>query len=476
MALEQKLQLRMSQRLIMTPSLQQAIKLLQMSKLDLVAEINQELVDNPALEESNLEGDIEPTPAEAETEAPEDERASLDEIDVEAFFQEYLDGGYTPPSPPPEDVQLPSFEQTVSKTEDLYDYLHWQLSMNSDPDLNHEVVKAIIGNLDTDGYLVATVEEIAAMGNWPNSEVERCVLVVRGFDPAGIGARDLQDCLLLQIHRLELEGSLVETIVRDHLALVESRNFEELGKVLGSSKEEVYAAVQVLRRLDPKPGQKHSAEQSRYVIPDVHIIKDGDEYRILLNDDGMPRLRVSPAYRKMLSGIDGAGGKDAKEYLREKCRSALRLIKSVEERQRTIVKVAKSIVKHQRAFLDRGVQGLRPLILKDVADDIGMHESTVSRVVNNKYMHTPRGLFEMRYFFHSGINTVGGSDMSSLAVKEKIRAIIGREDSRSPRSDSGIVTLLRAQGIKIARRTVAKYREELRIPSSTDRKKAALGP
>ncbi len=476
MALEQKLQLRMSQRLIMTPSLQQAIKLLQMSKLDLVAEINQELVDNPALEESNLEGDVEPTPAEVETEAPEDERASLDEIDVEAFFQEYLDGGYTPPSPPPEDVQLPSFEQTVSRAEDLYDYLHWQLSMNSDPDLNHEVVKAIIGNLDTDGYLVATVEEIAAMGNWPNSEVERCVLVVRGFDPAGIGARDLQDCLLLQIHRLELEGRLVETIVRDHLALVESRNFEQLGKVLGSSQEEVYAAVQVLRRLDPKPGQKHSAEQSRYVIPDVHIIKDGDEYRILLNDDGMPRLRLSPAYRKMLSGIDGAGGKDAKEYLREKCRSALRLIKSVEERQRTIVKVAKSIVKHQRAFLDQGVQALRPLILKDVADDIGMHESTVSRVVNNKYMHTPRGLFEMRYFFHSGINTVGGSDMSSLAVKEKIRAIIGREDSRSPRSDSGIVTLLRAQGIKIARRTVAKYREELRIPSSTDRKKAALGP
>ena len=257
---------------------------------------------------------------------------------------------------------------------------------------------------------------------------------------------------------------------------MESRNFEELGKVLGCSKEEVYAAVQVLRRLDPKPGQKHSAEQSRYVIPDVHIIKDGDEYRILLNDDGMPRLRVSPAYRKMLSGTGDAGSKAAKEYLREKCRSALRLIKSVEERQRTIVKVARSIVKHQRAFLDRGVQALRPLILKDVADDIGMHESTVSRVVNNKYMHTPRGLFELRYFFHSGINTVGGSDMSSLAVKEKIRAIIRREDSRSPRSDSGIVTLLRAQGIKIARRTVAKYREELRIPSSTDRKKAALGP
>lgn len=476
MGLEQKLQLRMSQRLIMTPSLQQAIKLLQMSKLDLVAEINQELLENPALEESNLEGDIEPTPPEAETEAPEDERASLDEIDVEAFFQEYLDGGYTPPSPPPEDVQLPSFEQTVSKTEDLYDYLHWQLSMTTDRDLNHDVVKAVIGNLDTDGYLVASVEEIAAMGNWPASEVEQCVEVVRGFDPAGVGARDLQDCLLLQIHRLELEGSLVETIVRQHLALVESHNFEELAKILGSSKDDVFAAVQVLRSLDPKPGQKHTAEQSRYVIPDVHVIKDGDEYRIVLNDDGMPRLRVSPAYRKLLSATSGPGNKDAREYLREKCRSALRLIKSVEERQRTIVKVSRSIVKHQRAFLDRGVQALRPLILKDVAEDIGMHESTVSRVVNNKYMHTPRGLFELRYFFHSGITTVGGSDMSSLAVKEKIRAIIGREESGKPRSDSAIVTLLRAQGIKIARRTVAKYREELRIPSSTDRKKAALGP
>jgi RNA polymerase sigma-54 factor len=464
----------MSQKLIMTPSLQQAIKLLQMSKLDLLDEINQELEDNPALEEGNLEGDVEETPAEAE--AKEDERSALEEIDVEAFFQEYLEGGYTPPSAPPEDVQLPSFEQTVSKTEDLYDYLHWQLNLASNPGLNHDVARAIIGNLDSDGYLVATPAEIAAMGNWPPSEVERCLEVVRTFDPPGIGAVDLQQCLLLQLERLGLGNSLVERIVRDHLSLVESRSFQELAKVLGCSMEDVFSAVQVLKRLDPKPGQKYTAEQSRYVIPDVHVVKVGDEYRIILNDDGMPRLRVSPAYRQMLATMDGKGAKDAREYLREKCRSALRLIKSVEERQRTIVKVATSIVKHQRGFLDQGVQHLRPLILKDVADDIGMHESTVSRVVNNKYMHTPRGLFEMRYFFHSGIHTVGGSDMSSLAVKEKIKSIVEQEDSRNPCSDSAIVTLLRVQGIKIARRTVAKYREELRIPSSTERKKAAIGP
>ena len=378
MGLEQKLQLRMSQRLIMTPSLQQAIKLLQMSKLDLLQEINQELLDNPALEEGNLEGTTEETPA--ETEATVDEPAAMDEIDVEAFFQDYLDPGYTPPSAPPEDVQLPSFEQTVSKSEDLYDYLHWQLSLNSQPGLNHDVAKAIIGNLDTDGYLEATPEEIAAMGNWPPSEVQRCLTVVRTFDPAGIGASDLQDCLLLQIDRLGLRESPVETIVKDYLHHVENKNFQEISKSLGLSMEEVFSAIHVLKRLDPKPGQKHSAEPSRYVIPDVHVVKDSDEYRILLNDDGMPRLRVSPSYRKLLVGMDGKNSKDAKEYLREKCRSALRLIKSVEERQRTIFKVATSIVKNQRGFLDKGVQHLRPLILKDVADDIGMHESTVSRV------------------------------------------------------------------------------------------------
>jgi RNA polymerase sigma-54 factor len=472
MALEQKLQMKLSQRLIMTPSLQQAIKLLQMSKLDLLEEINQELVDNPALEEGNLEGDREETPAEAEP--AEEERNSMEEIDFEAFFQD-LEASYIPPSAPPEDVQLPSFEQTVSKTQDLYDYLYWQLNLAASLHINRDIGRAIIGNLDEDGYLAATPGEIAAIGNWPPTEVERCLEIVRGFDPPGVGAVDLEGCLLLQLDRLGLLDTPVERIIRHHLELVQSRRYEEIAAALECPLDEVYASVQILKRLDPKPGQKFNPEQSRYVIPDVHVVKVGEEYRIVLNDDGMPRLRVSPAYRRMLANLNDKSP-EAREYLREKCRSALRLIKSVEERQRTIMKVATSIVKHQRGFLDRGVQALRPLILKDVADDIGMHESTVSRVVNNKYMHTPRGLFEMRYFFHSGIHTDRGSDVSSVAVKEKIKGIIEAEDPRSPRSDSAIVSLLRTQGIKIARRTVAKYREEARILSSTERKKAAVGP
>jgi RNA polymerase sigma-54 factor len=477
MALEQKLQMRLSQKLIMTPSLQQAIKLLQMSKLDLVEEINHELVDNPALEESNLEGSTEePSPETQEVQEAPDLKERSEEVDLEAYFQEYLDGGYAPPSPPPEARDLPSFEQTLTKAQDLYDHLHWQLDLSSATGMNREIGRAIIGNIDADGYLVATPAEIAAMGNWPASEVERCLRIVQGFDPAGIGASDLRECLTLQLGRLELLGTPVEAIVAGHLDLVQARKYPEIAKALKLPLEEVFQAVQILRRLDPRPGQKYAPQESRYVIPDVFVVKVGEEYRIVLNEDGMPRLRLSPAYRRMLASLDAATARDAREYVREKCRSALRLIKSVEERQRTIHKVATSIVKHQRGFLDHGVHELRPLILKDVADDIGMHESTVSRVVNNKYLHTPRGLFEMKYFFHSGIATDQGEDMSSLAVKEQIKSLIDREDLQAPLSDAAIVSRLAAHGIQIARRTVAKYREEMRIPSSTERKKAAAGP
>ena len=459
----------------MTPSLQQAIKLLQMSKLDLLEEINHELEDNPALEEGNLEGTTEEPPPETQEAPTTPERA--EEIDYEAYFQDYMDSGYSPPPSPPRDTRdLPSFEQTLTKPQDLYDYLRWQLSLSSAPGLNQDVGDAIIGNLDSDGYLSTTPDEIAAMGNWPPSEVHACVTIVQTFDPPGIAAGDLKECLLLQLERLDVEESIVETVIREHLDLVQARKYPEIAKALSCSLDDVYHAVQVLKRLDPKPGQKYSPEVSRYVIPDVFVIKDGDEFRVLLNEDGMPRLRVSPAYRRMLSSLDGKTAKDAREYVREKCRSALRLIKSVEERQRTILKVSNSIVKYQRGFLERGVQDLRPLILKDVADDIGMHESTVSRVVNNKYMHTPRGIFELKYFFHSGITTRGGVDMSSLAVKERIKELVEREVPNTPLSDSAIVKHLEAQGIQIARRTVAKYREELRIPSSTERRKAALGP
>ncbi|MGD8376554.1 MAG: RNA polymerase factor sigma-54, partial [Acidobacteriota bacterium] len=434
MALEQKLQLRMSQKLIMTPSLQQAIKLLQMSKLDLVAEINHELEENPALEERNLEGSTEDPPAETEETSGEPDKA--DDFDFDAYFQNYLDTDYSPGRAQSETRDLPSFEQTLTKTQDLYDHLHWQLELSVTNGLNRDIALAIIGNVEDDGYLAATVDEIAAMGNWPLSEVKGTLQALQRFDPAGVFATDLPECLLLQLERLDIEEPLVEVIVRGHLELVQSRRYPEIAKLLGCPLEDVHHAVQVLKQLDPKPGMKYAPRESRYVVPDVFVIKDGDDYRILLNEDGMPRLRLSPAYRRMLSSLNRENAKDARDYVKEKCRSAMRLIKSVEERQRTIHKVATSIVKHQREFLDRGVQSIRPLILRDVADDIGMHESTVSRVVNNKYIHTPRGIFEMKYFFHSGLSTAGGTDMSSLAVKEKIKALVEREEPRKPLSDA----------------------------------------
>jgi RNA polymerase sigma-54 factor len=475
MALEQKLQLRLSTKLIMTPALQQAIKLLQMSKLDLVAEINQELIDNPALEEGNLEGSTEEPPADAQE--PSEDPVKAEEFDYEAYFQDYFESSDYPSSRPMRETRdLPSFEQTLTKAQDLYDHLYWQLNLSSAPGLNREIGRALIGNVDADGYLAATVDEIAAMGNWPPSEVRACLTILQGFDPPGVFAADLRECLLLQAQRLDLGGTLVERIIGDLLPLVQARQYAEIAQRIGCSLDEVHAAVHVLKSLDPKPGRRYAPQEARYVVPDVHVVKDGEEYRILLNEDGMPRLRLSPAYRRMLASLSRETAKDAREYVKEKCKSALRLIKSIEERQRTIHKVAASIVKHQRGFLDRGVQAIRPLILKDVADDIGMHESTVSRVVNNKYMHTPRGIFEMKYFFHSGITTSDGEDMSSLAVKEKIRALIEREDADSPLSDAAIVGHLGTQGIRIARRTVAKYREELRIPSSTERRKAGPGP
>jgi RNA polymerase sigma-54 factor len=297
--------------------------------------------------------------------------------------------------------------------------------------------------------------------------------LVQGFDPVGVGARDLKECLCLQLRHFQLASTHAETIVREHLELVQAYKFDEIARRLGCSVAEARRHVEIIRRLDPKPGQKYNSQSPTYVVPDVYVVKvDRGDYTVVLNEDGLPRLRISPVYRRMLDGGEATLGKDGREFVREKFRSAFRLIKSLEERQRTIYKVARSIVRHQREFLDFGIDKMRPLVLKDVAEDIRMHESTISRVVNNKYMHTPRGVFEMRFFFHSGIaSSAGGEDISSLSVKQKIRKIVDGENPHRPLSDSAIVRMLEGDGLRIARRTVAKYREELRIPSSTDRRR-----
>ncbi|HEY2093755.1 MAG TPA: RNA polymerase factor sigma-54 [Thermoanaerobaculia bacterium] len=483
MALEQKLHLKLSQKLIMTPSLQQAIKLLQLSKLELQEVLNQELLENPLLEETAEE--IKQEEAEAESQETKNEQAeetkkveekeqekekdSFDEIDYDAYFQDYIEYGYNPRGMGEEHEEFP-IENTLTRPPNLTDHLTWQLSMSDASPRIKEIGAFIIGNIDEDGYLRATNEEIAASGGFAMEDVAAAVNAIQSLDPIGVGARDLRECLLLQLQFLEVDVPFVEEIIRDHWEEFMTRKFVQISKALSIDMKTLEGIVEVIKHLDPKPGRKYSNERAIYVEPDVYIHKVGDEYVIVLNEDGMPKLRINGSYKAMLNSMDSKSDGETVNYIKDKIRSAVWLIKSLDQRQRTIYKVAESIVKHQREFLERGIDFLRPLVLRDVADDIQMHESTVSRVVSNKYMHTPRGLFLMKYFFHSGIDSDTGEDISSLTVKKKIQGYIEAEDPRKPLSDSKIMKILNDEGINIARRTVAKYRDELNIPSSTDRK------
>ncbi|HET6374064.1 MAG TPA: RNA polymerase factor sigma-54 [Candidatus Polarisedimenticolia bacterium] len=479
MALEQRLNLRMSQKLIMTPSLQQAIKLLQMSKPELVNEINEELVSNPVLEEGletmapqQLQSDT-PVPDAAAT-GPTGERGTGDEDDYSAFWRDYLDKGYEPRGTMGT-AELPSFEATLTKEQNLTDHLTWQLEMTPTEDVVREIAEAIIGNLTDDGYLDATLEELSAMGprgGYAPAEVLKALELVQSFDPPGVAARDLPECLLHQLKHVGVHDTPAETIVRHHLSLLQARKYQEIATALGCTLAEVQAHIEIIKHLDPSPGLKYNNARSPYVTPDVYVLKDDQgEYKVVLNEDGLPRLRISQTYRRLLERGAQLEDREAKEFVKEKFRSAVRLIKSLDERQRTIMKVAVSLVKHQRDFLDHGLERIRPLRLRDVADDIQMHESTVSRVVRNKYMYTPRGLFEMRYFFHSSVPDDHGGEVSALSVKQKIKEIVEGEDGSSPLSDAALVRILEEKyGVKVARRTVAKYRGELRILSSGDRK------
>ncbi|HHN74126.1 MAG TPA: RNA polymerase sigma-54 factor, partial [Acidobacteria bacterium] len=371
--------------------------------------------------------------------------------------------------------ELPTMEKVLSSQGQLSDHLLWQLEMNFSGGHERMIGEAIIGNLDEKGYLEASIEELAAMApegeTWEPEVVEAIRRRVQAFDPVGVASYDLRECLMVQLEVTGLADTLAARVVRDHMDLLERKRLSELEKILEVDPEQLDAIVEVIRQLDPRPGEKYNPQATTYITPDVYVIKDGDEYRVLLNEDGLPRLRISPSYRKLLGQAKSASS-DAttNSFVREKVKAAFRLIRSLEERQRTIYKVAESIVKFQRGFLDKGLDNIRPLVLRDVAEDIGMHESTVSRVVNHKYMHTPRGLFEMRFFFHSGLASHGGDAVSSLTVKEKIKRLVAAEDSKRPLSDQAIAEALRTEGLKIARRTVAKYREELRIPSSTQRR------
>jgi RNA polymerase sigma-54 factor len=470
MAIQQKLHTKLVQKLILTPSLQQAIKLLPMSTLELSELLNQEMVENPMLEEVPTE---ELQPAEQQAEKPEtpaktDKGDAWEDADYEYFFGDYLDDGYRPRTPQ-EVKELPPIENTLSSAGSLADHLRWQLSIQTDDDVTRQIGDAIIGNLDDDGYLVASVEEIAQMGDWPIDVVERALQHVQTFDPIGVAARDLQECLTLQLRHLGLAGTITERIVTEHLKLLQNHQVPEIARRLAVTIDELKEHIEIIRNLDPKPGSRYNPNQSQYVIPDVYVSKIEDQYVAHLNEEGLPQLRISPVYRRLLDK-GGENTDETRAYVKDKFRSALWLIKSVDQRQKTIHKVATSIINFQREFLDHGIEHLRPLVLRDVANDIGMHESTVSRVVNNKYMHTPQGVFEMKFFFHSGISSSYGDSVSSVTIKQRIRKIIENEDPRKPLSDSKIVSILQKEGLMLARRTIAKYREELKIPTSNQRK------
>ena len=475
MAIQQKLHTKLVQKLILTPSLQQAIKLLPMSTLELADLLNQEMVENPLLEEVPTE-ELQPAeqtqPEKADADKPTAEKTDQwDDADYEYFFGDYLDDGYRSRTPS-EVKELPPIENTLSSTGSLADHLMWQLSLQTEDDRMREIGGAIIGNLDDDGYLVASVEEIAAMGDWPVTDVEKALQHIQTFDPHGVAARDLQECLWLQLKFLGLEATPTEKVVTEHLKLLQNHQVPEIARRLAMSIDDLKEHIEIIRNLDPKPGSRYNPQQSQYVIPDVYVVKVEDQYVAVLNEEGLPQLRISPTYRRLLDKNAGSNqaNDETRAYVKDKFRSALWLIKSVDQRQKTIQKVANSIINFQREFLDHGIEYLRPLVLRDVANDIGMHESTVSRVVNNKYMHTPQGVFELKYFFHSGISSSYGDSVSSVTIKQRIRKIIENEDPRKPLSDSKIVSILQKEGLMLARRTIAKYREELKIPTSNQRK------
>jgi len=480
MAMEMRQQLKMTQQLVMTPQLQQAIKLLQMTRIELQDVVRQELEENPILEEQ-LEADEvregESLLEVVEAELPDDALSAGDAFqEVETGeetlrdWDSYLDGyNYTSGEQSGDEDDKLSFENLLTRKGTLFDHLHWQLQMGSHTEEELRIGEEIIGNIDDDGYFCSTFAEIAGVCEVPEQRVEAMLLRIQEFDPIGVGARSLQDCLLIQARSLGMTGSVVEAILMRHLSEVESRNYKLIARSLRVDQEQVLAAIKVIAGFDPRPGRLYSSDEVQYISPDIFVHKVGDDYVVMLNEEGLPNLRLSPYYLDAKAG--GSMDAKAEEYVGDKMRAAQWLIKSIQQRQRTIFRVAKSIVKFQREFLERGVVGLRPLVLRDVAEDIGMHESTISRVTTNKYMQTPLGLFELKYFFNSGLSTSDGDSVSSENVKNQIKQIIDKENPAKPLSDQKIAELLSDATVNIARRTVTKYREMMRIGSSSERRR-----
>lgn len=494
MGMEMRQEMKLSQQLVMTPQLQQAIRLLQLSRMELADLVHEEMLENPILddeldldnersrERDEAGSDVEQlhqlegagsteTPLEgsvvdgvAQTEIKGDATA-VSEIDWENYLDNYSMG---PPMPAfrGDGEEMPSLEATLTKPPSLHDHLAWQLKMTNLPPDRLEVGMEILGNIDADGYIKdPPITELAADLGVDPVMCEEVLEKIQGFDPIGVGARSLAECMLIQAVAAGQDDDLVVKMIKSHLGNLEKKNYQAIARDLKQPLEEIYEAAKVIMEFDPRPGRQYSSDDPHYVTPDVYIHKVGDKYFVVPNDDGLPKLKISGFYKNAMG--NSAASKD---YVQDKLRSAQWLIRSIQQRQRTIIKVAESILKFQREFFDKGIAHLKPLILRDVAEDIGMHESTVSRVTTSKYVHTPQGIFELKFFFNSGISRTNGEDLASQAVKSKIKELVDAEDPKRPHSDQKIVELLKKGGIDIARRTVAKYREQLGILSSSKRK------
>ena len=473
MALQLKQSLSLSQHLIMTPQLQQAIKLLQLSRLELLETINQEMEKNPMLEEQPLDetddekGDEEKGKFEQVIREVTVKENVREDVDWEAYLSEYNTGWADSPY---EAKEIPPFENITPDQTNLYSHLMWQLNMGDFTDGEKGIAVHIIGNLNDDGYLKISIEELSEITEHTREKVEETLNSIQKLDPVGIGARDTRECLLIQTRFQNLAGTIVEKIILDHMGKLENKKYDLIARSLSIPIQEVLSAVSIITSFEPKPGRKYNDERTIYISPDIYVFKLGDDYTLFLNEDGLPKLRVNRYYRQILASIDPMAD-GTKHYIQDNLKSAVWLIKSIHQRQRTIYKVTESIVRFQKRFFDKGITHLKPLVLRDVAEDIQMHESTISRVTTNKYVHTPQGVLELKFFFNSAINGLDGESVASESVKEHIKNIIKSENGAKPYSDHEVADILKKLNIDIARRTVAKYRETLGVLPSRKRKK-----
>jgi len=459
----------------MTPQLQMAIKLLQLSRLELMDTIRAELEENPALEEVPEGSTTEPPSEQAETSSADGSETK--EVTIEEKLQEdidwsnYLDEYNTPGRVhfESENRDTPKFESFIAHKQSLNDHLLWQFLMTKPDKDTERIASLIIGNLNKDGYLQVSTEEIANTSGFDLEKVSEVLTTIQSFDPVGVCARDLRECLHIQARHLGFDNTIVTDIIEGHLPNLEKKNYKAICKTLKRSMDEVVSAINVIQAMEPKPGRQYSDETPQYINPDIYVYKLENDFVIMLNDDGMPKLRVNSFYKNSIGRGKKVSG-EAEDYIQEKMRSAAWLIKSIHQRQKTIYRAMESILRFQRDFFEKGIAYLKPMVLRDVAQDIGMHESTISRVTTNKYAYTPQGIFELKYFFNSSIRRQHGGAIASASVQEKIRQIILGEDPQKPYSDDKIAQILKEEEIRIARRTVAKYREMLKILPSNKRR------